>query len=194
MSRADAGAVHDWIAAQFGSPSSQGSARHGNNLGVQYSGSRRWEGPTPAEGWPGYYGEFGLQRGDARHVLRMGANVGGNDDPYLVFLLDEFETPVFEYHLQGHRIHAVPNGWWMTHIKHIGLGRGGGSISQQRVLDTTLRNAPRLRTGGVVDLGGVLRTSGDPVHGVAGFLYRVLDFVLVRNALRQAHLEGRRDP
>lgn len=194
MSRVDASAVHEWVAVQFGDPADPGTAGQGISLGIQYTGSDWWEGPTPGGRWQGHFGEFEIQRGNRLHVLRMGANIGENDDPYLVFLLDDAETPVFEFHLQGNRIHTVPEGWWMTHTKQIGLGRDGGSISQQRVLDTTLRNAPHLRTSEFVDLGVILRTAGNPIRGVTGFLHRVLDFIEVRNTLRRAHLAGEPDP
>jgi len=112
----------------------------------------------------------------------------------LVFVLDDRPTPTFEFLLEPGRIHAVGGGWLLTHLKWVGLGASGGSIGQDRVVATVRRNAPWLLGRDGIDLGVLYPDAREPVRGIAAVLYRVLDFALVRQALRDAHLAGRDDP
>jgi len=97
----------------------------------------------------------------------MGASEASGGEPYLVFLLDGAPTPTFDYRLEAARIHRVPGGWWMTHLKHIGLGRDGGSVSSKRVIGTIQRNQPMLRTTGFLDFGAIIEDEARQVRGVA---------------------------
>ncbi|MED5371812.1 MAG: hypothetical protein VX899_12400 [Myxococcota bacterium] len=177
--------IHEWVGRHFGHYNRQGSASQSAHGGVRYLGSALWDAPTPGGNYRGYYGRFEIPRSGVLHNLYIGSS-STNQNKYLVFMLDHHETPTFELHLEANRVHQVPGGWWVTHLKTIGLG-GGGSIGRDRVLATTTRNAPTLRTGDSIDLGVVL-LSDDPVVGISGFLYRVLEFSVRRNHLRRAQV------
>jgi len=196
MSDEDARAAAAWVADWFGSLASPGRATAGAVGPVRYRGSPYWTAPTPGGRWDGYYGWFELgARDGSPHSLRVSSYLGDEDERcYLVFVLDDTPTPTFEFHLEANRVHAVPGGWLLTHLKWIGLGAGGGSIGQDRVMGTVRRNAPWLLGRGSVDLGVLYRDNADPIGGIAGVLHRVLDFALVRQELRDAHLDGRDDP
>lgn len=176
-------AVHNFIGEHFGSDAGPGSAAPYTYMGIEYTGCQPLDGPTPAGNLKGHFATFRIPRQGEMHRLDMRAHTNRKGEYYLVFRLDNAPTPTFEYHLDRGKIHRVSGGFWMTHLKHIGLG-GGGAIGHTTLLDALNRELPTARTAGVVDLGGLLTNQSHPLIGVAGFLHRVLEFCLLRQRLR----------
>ena len=187
MSRKPAKSLHRWVARRFGAESGPGDARASVAGPLSFLGSEDRSPTTIVGSWRGHYGQFEVGEGVAPvHRLGVLAARSGKGKRHLVFQLDDRAGPTLELILKESSVHEVPGGWRITHRKHIGLG-GGGAIGFGKVIRAVETEAPWLITGDAIDLGVILATDPDPVIGFAGFVHRVLAYVLIRERLRSDH-------